>query len=62
MQQKAVLKQRTKQNQIRMSDDFKARIKKYQERLQKTNGPEVQVSFSSATRTLIDSALRRVGL
>jgi hypothetical protein len=43
------------QNQIRMDDELKARIKKCQEKLEKDTG--LEVSFSSTTRMLIVEAL-----
>lgn len=49
------------QNQIRMDDDLKARILEYQERLKKaTSG--LEVSFSSAARSLIEKGLEAVKL
>jgi hypothetical protein len=47
------------QNQIRMDDEMKARILKYQKRLA-TSG--LEVSFSSATRALIEKGLEAVKL
>jgi hypothetical protein len=47
------------QNQVRMDDDLKARIRKYQEKLEKTTSG-LEVSFSSATRSLIEKGLKAV--
>lgn len=49
------------QNQIRMDDELKARITKYKERLEKTTSG-LEVSFSSATRALIEKGLETVKL
>ena len=49
------------QNQIRMDDELKARITKYKERLEKTTSG-LEVSFSSATRALIEKGLEAVKL
>lgn len=49
------------QNQIRMDDDLKARIRKYQEKLEKTTSG-LEVSFSSATRLLIEKGLEAMKL
>lgn len=46
---------RTKQNQIRMTDDLKDRIHKHQEKLRKETG--LQVNFSEAVRALIEKGL-----
>lgn len=49
------------QNQVRMDDALKARIYKYKEKLEKaTSG--LEVSFSSATRALIEKGLEAVKL
>lgn len=50
----------TKQNQIRMTDDLKARIRKYQDKLHKDTGMEA--NFSETVRALLDRALKAVGL
>jgi predicted DNA-binding protein len=50
--------QRQKQNQIRMSDDLKDRIRKYQKKLKSEGG--LDVSFSSAVRALIEKGLEEV--
>ena len=52
--------QTTKQNQIRMTDDLKARIRKYQDKLHKDTGMEA--NFSETVRALLDRALKAVGL
>jgi hypothetical protein len=49
------------QNQIRMDDALKARISKYQKKLEDaTSG--LEVSFSSAARSLIEKGLEAVKL
>ena len=47
------------QNQVRMDETLKARIRKYQKKLE-TSG--LEVSFSSATRSLIEKGLEAVKL
>lgn len=44
-----------RQQQIRMDDDLKARINEYREGLEKEKG--LEISFSSATRSLIEKGL-----
>ena len=51
---------RTKQNQIRMTDDLKTRIRKYQEKLHKDTGMEA--NFSETVRALLDQALKAARL
>lgn len=51
---------RAKQNQIRMTDELKARIRKYQERLRKDTG--AQVNFSETVRALLDQSLKAARL
>ena len=49
------------QNQVRMDDALKTRIRKYQKKLEDgTSG--LEVSFSSATRSLIEKGLEAVKL
>jgi hypothetical protein len=48
------------QNQIRMDDVLKERIRKYQQKLEKAS--DIEVSFSSATRSLIEKGLEAVKL
>jgi hypothetical protein len=43
------------QNQIRMDDELKDRIRKYQQKVMKSTG--LEVSFSSAVRSLIEKGL-----
>jgi len=50
----------TKQNQIRMTDDLKARIRAYQDKVHKDTGAEV--NFSEAVRALLDKSLKAVRL
>jgi hypothetical protein len=45
------------QNQIRMDDELKERIGKYQQYLLKTTS--LEVSFSASVRSLLDDALTR---
>ena len=52
-------KQEQTQTQIRMSEALRARVRKYQERMQRGG---IAVSFSSAARTLVDIGLRKEGL
>lgn len=56
----AMKRAQTKQNQIRMTDDLKARIRKYQDKLHKDTGMEA--NFSETVRALLDRALKAVGL
>jgi hypothetical protein len=51
---------RTKQNQIRMTDDLKDRIHKYREKLHKDTG--LEPNFSEAVRALLDTALKQARL
>lgn len=44
-----------RQQQIRMDDDLKARIRDYQQKVQKETG--LEVNFSTIVRTLIEKAL-----
>ena len=46
------------QQQVRMDDDLKARIRKYQQQVGKDTG--LEVSFSSAVRSLIEKGLEAV--
>ena len=48
------------QNQIRMDEPMKVRVRKYQLQLEKDTG--MKVSFSSATRSLIAKGLDVVGV
>lgn len=48
------------QNQIRMDDALKARIGKYREKLKEKS--DLEVSFSSAARSLIEKGLEAVKL
>ena len=50
-------KPRTKQNQVRMTDAFKARISAYQKKFFENTGAEI--NFSEAVRALLDQALKR---
>jgi hypothetical protein len=50
----------TKQNQIRMTDELKARIHKYQDKLQHEKG--IEINFSEAVRALIDRGLKEARL
>jgi len=45
------------QNQIRMDDELKARVGKYQQYLLKTTS--LEVSFSAAVRALLEDGLTR---
>jgi len=49
--------ERTKQSQVRMTDDFMARIHQYQNKLRSER--DVRVSFSEAVRALIERGLKR---
>jgi predicted DNA-binding protein len=51
---------RTKQNQIRMTDDLKDRIHEYQKKLHREKG--IQVNFSEAVRALIERGLKEAKL
>jgi transposase len=44
------------QQQIRMDDDLKSRIRKYQERVEKSTG--LEIGFSSVVRVLIEAGLK----
>ena len=48
------------QNAIRMDDELKDRIHQYQQQLEKSAG--LEVSFSSAARSLIEKGLEKVKL
>ena len=48
------------QNQVRMDEDLKARIRKYQQQIEKTTG--LEISFSSAIRSLTEKGLEAVKL
>lgn len=48
------------QNQIRMTDAFKARIRKYQDKMLRETG--LEINFSEAVRALIDRSLKEARL
>jgi len=53
-------KQTTKQNQIRMTEELKSRIRRYQEKLREDTG--AKVNFSETVRALLDQSLKAVHL
>jgi hypothetical protein len=52
--------QQMKQNQIRMTEEFKNRIHKYQKKVQQDTG--AVIDFSEAARALIDRGLKEAKL
>ncbi len=53
-------RRKLRQTQVRMDDDFKARIRKYQAAVLKKTG--LPISFSWAVRSLINQSLEREGI
>ena len=52
--------ERTKQNQIRMTDDLKERIHEYQKKVFKETG--IELNFSETVRSLVEKSLKAAKL